>query len=111
MRQRRAKNLEEKVEALASYQVENPQKFFGRWQEFFGNQNPIYLEIGCGKGQFALRQALAHPNRNYIAVEGQISVALRAMEKAALAEQQTGRRNLVIICAFVNDIGELFQEG
>ena len=55
----------------------------GRWRDVFGNDAPIYLEIGCGKGRFITGCAAAHPERNYIAIEGQSNVALRALEKAA----------------------------
>lgn len=77
MRQRKVKNLEEKIEALGEYKVAAPETLRGKWSEFFGNADPIYLEIGCGKGQFAARQAELHPDRNYVAVEGQDSVAVR----------------------------------
>ncbi len=111
MRQRRAKNLEEKVEALEAYRVDEPTAWVGRWNTLFENDGPIYLEIGCGKGQFALQQTLLHPERNYVAVEGQISVALRAMEKAEEAEKRCGQRRLRIVCEFVHDLGEMFAEG
>jgi tRNA (guanine-N7-)-methyltransferase len=39
------------------------------WSAMFGNDRPVEMEIGCGKGGFLLRQARAHPERNYFAVE------------------------------------------
>lgn len=41
----------------------------GRWAEHFGNQNPITLELGCGKGDYTLALARIHPERNYIGVD------------------------------------------
>ena len=42
----------------------------GRWREdYFGNQNPIILELGCGKGEYAVELAKAHPDCNYIGVD------------------------------------------
>lgn len=42
----------------------------GRWREdFFHNANPIILELGCGKGEYAVELAKAHPDRNYIGVD------------------------------------------
>lgn len=111
MRQRKVKNLDEKLAALGEYTVSEPEKLRGRWKQFFGNDRPVYLEIGCGKGQFIARQAELHEDRNYIAVEGQDSVVVRAMEKAEALVEKSGRKNLKIAFKYVNDIGELFTEG
>lgn len=104
MRQRKVKDLNEKIRALEDYLVVEPEKWRGSWRELFGNDNPIRLEIGCGKGQFLCTHAKANPEINYIGIEGQDSVVLRALEKAAALES----RNVLCICQFVNDIGELF---
>ena len=107
MRQRTVKNLEEKLELNSAFLIDDPRACKGRWAEVFGNNNPVYLEIGCGKGQFIMSRARANADRNYIAVEGQDSVALRALEKAAEAEQH----NLRVFIDFVNDIGDYFEKG
>ncbi|MBR1517133.1 MAG: tRNA (guanosine(46)-N7)-methyltransferase TrmB [Bacteroidales bacterium] len=41
----------------------------GRWKDFFGNDNPIVLELGCGKGDYTIALARIHPDRNYIGVD------------------------------------------
>lgn len=41
----------------------------GRWSEHFGNNNPITLELGCGKGDYTIALARIHPGRNYIGVD------------------------------------------
>lgn len=41
----------------------------GRWAEHFGNDNPITLELGCGKGDYTIALARIHPDRNYIGVD------------------------------------------
>ena len=41
----------------------------GNWSEFFGNENPIVLELGCGKGDYALALGRRNPNVNYIGVD------------------------------------------
>lgn len=41
----------------------------GHWHEFFGNDNPIVLELGCGKGEYTIGLARVHPNINYIGVD------------------------------------------
>ena len=38
----------------------------GKWKEIFGNDNPIYLEIGAGKGKFTIESAKRNKNINYI---------------------------------------------
>lgn len=88
MRQRKVKNLEEKLQAVSAWMVEDPAP--ERWERAFAAagepadaERDIFLEIGCGRGDFILQQALEHPDYNYIGIEGQPSVVLRAMEKAA----------------------------
>ncbi|MCQ2295399.1 MAG: tRNA (guanosine(46)-N7)-methyltransferase TrmB [Bacteroidales bacterium] len=44
-------------------------KYRGCWNEFFGNNNPITLELGCGKGDYTVSLARIHPDRNYIGVD------------------------------------------
>lgn len=41
----------------------------GRWRDFFGNDNPIVLELGCGKGEYTVGLAKAHPEMNFIGVD------------------------------------------
>ncbi|MGN0711745.1 MAG: tRNA (guanosine(46)-N7)-methyltransferase TrmB [Anaerovoracaceae bacterium] len=107
MRQRKAKNLDTKLAAYAHLCVDEPKSMKGRWKELFGNDNEIYLELGCGKGQFSSKQAKAHPDRNYIAVEGHETVVLRALEKAEAAEIQ----NIRFVLQYIQDITEFFEEG
>lgn len=107
MRQRTIKNLDEKLELNSSFLIKDPREWKGRWNEIFGNDNPIYLEIGCGKGQFIFKHALAAPDKNFIAVEGQSSVVLRALEKA----EENQQNNLRIFIDFVNDLHDYFEVG
>ncbi|EOS36266.1 tRNA (guanine-N(7)-)-methyltransferase [Lachnospiraceae bacterium M18-1] len=53
----------------------------GGWKQVFGNDRPIRIEIGMGKGQFLLQMAAEHPEVNYIGMERYSSVLLRALEK------------------------------
>ncbi len=59
--------------------VEN---YRGKWNEFFGNDKPIYIEVGTGRGQFITSLAQKNPDINYIALEIKEEVLLRAVEKA-----------------------------
>ena len=53
----------------------------GRWHELFGNDHPIHIEVGMGKGQFIMALAQMNPDINYIGIEKYSSVLLRAIEK------------------------------
>ena len=107
MRQRNIKNLSERIEQNSRLLIEEPGDCKGRWAEIFGNGNPIYLEIGCGKGNFITKHAFAEPNCNFIACEGQMSVVLRALEKA----EASGSGNLRVFIDFVNDLEDYFEVG
>lgn len=107
MRQRTIKNLDEKLELNSSFLIKDPRECKGCWNKVFGNDNPIFLEVGCGKGQFIFKHATSCPEKNFIAVEGQSSVALRVLEKAEENQQQ----NLRIFIDFVNDLHDYFEEG
>lgn len=107
MRQRNIKNLSERIEQNSRLLIEEPGDCKGRWAEIFGNGNPIYLEIGCGKGKFITKHAFAEPNCNFIACEGQMSVVLRALEKA----EASGIENLRVFIDFVNSLEDYFETG
>lgn len=107
MRQRNIKNLSERIEQNSRLLIEEPGDCKGRWAEIFGNGNPIYLEIGCGKGNFITKHAFAEPDCNFIACEGQMSVVLRALEKA----EASGSGNLRAFIDFVNDLEDYFEVG
>ena len=107
MRQRNIKNLGEKIEKNSRLLVQDPREIKGHWAEAFENDRPIYLEIGCGKGNFITRHALTEPMANFVACEGQESVVLRALEKAEESEIQ----NLRIFIDYVKDLGDYFEPG
>ena len=107
MRQRNIKNLDERIEANANYLIEDPRACRGHWREIFKNDHPIYLEIGCGKGQFITAHAEREPNSNFIACEGQASVVLRALEKA----EEKSLDNLRVFIDYVHDLSDYFAQG
>ncbi len=93
MRMRRKKHLDERLEACSDYitslysEDKNFKSFIEKneylnLKELFGNENPLYLEIGCGKGSFAVRLALENPDINVLAVEKIGNVIVEAAEKA-----------------------------
>ena len=107
MRQRNVKNLQERIDANASHLVREPKAMKGRWHELFGNDRPIYLEVGSGKGQFILKRAEILNDMNYIACEGQENICLRVLEKA----EEAGLSNLKVFMEYIHDIHDYFAEG
>ena len=61
--------------------IHEPEKIKGSWEQFFGNKNPLHIEIGMGKGRFLHEMARLHPSINYIGIEKYSSVLLRAIQK------------------------------
>lgn len=107
MRQRKVKNEEEKIEAFGDYVIKNAECHKGHWRELFDNENQIYIEVGCGKGQFINTLARKNPTCNYIAVEGAGSVVLRALEKTYAA----GLQNVKFITKYINEMTDFFEAG
>ena len=86
MRVRNRKGATEVLEANPHYVVLNPVDAKGKWREIFGNDHPIHIEIGSGKGQFVSEMAKKNPDINYIGIEIQTSVIVVALEKALTAQ-------------------------
>ena len=61
--------------------IHEPEKLKGKWRERFGNNRPIRIEIGMGKGKFIHELAEKNPKVNYIGIEKYSSVLLRALQK------------------------------
>ena len=62
--------------------VHEPALWKGKWQELFGNDRPVQIEIGMGKGRFLMDMAKAHPEWNFVGIEMYSSVLVRAVQKA-----------------------------
>ena len=79
----RLRNIPGAEDALRDFPtfVDNPVSYKGRWRERFGNDRPIHVEIGCGKGRFITTMAERHPGINFIAVELRAEVVLRALQR------------------------------
>jgi len=82
MRLRKVKNAKERLAVDNNqYFISEPEQNKGNWNKIFNNDNPIHIEIGCGKGQFISTLAKQNPDINYIAIEKFDSVLLRCLEK------------------------------
>ncbi|MEY8299065.1 MAG: tRNA (guanosine(46)-N7)-methyltransferase TrmB [Emergencia timonensis] len=107
MRQRKIKNIEERLNDFSALTINDPQHLKGKWKTVFNNDHPIYLEIGCGKGQFITTYAAKYPQWNFIAIEGHQSVVLRALEKATEMESS----NIKFLLEYIKDIRDYFDRG
>lgn len=84
----------------------------GKWNEMFGNTNPIRAEIGMGKGRFIMEMARRNPDVNFIGIEKYSSVLLRAIQKLEEIEESGGQLpNVRLIRMDAEDIGSVFAEG
>lgn len=88
--------------------IPNPEDFKGKWYEAFGNDNPIHIEVGTGKGQFVLGMALQNPDINYIGIELFDSVIVCALEKIEAANKPSNLRLLKVDGA---KLEEFFEKG
>ena len=105
MRLRNVKNAKEIVKN-SPFVVQNPQEYKGKYKELFGNNNPIHLEIGMGKGNFILDKAKKNPNINFIGLEKYDSIVCRALEKAEVQQPE----NLKIMCVDALELAEIFDK-
>ncbi|WP_342573644.1 tRNA (guanosine(46)-N7)-methyltransferase TrmB [Solibacillus sp. FSL K6-1781] len=76
--------------------IPNPEDYKGKWNEAFGNDNPLHIEVGTGKGQFVLGMALQNPGVNYIGIELFDSVIVCALEKIEAANKPSNLRLLKV---------------
>lgn len=95
----RLRNIKGSREIVANdiFVIKEPEKLKGNWKSIFGNDNPIHLEIGTGKGKFITELAMKHPDINYIGIEKYSSVLLRALEKRREIENKINLNNLYYI--------------
>ncbi|MCR5101757.1 MAG: tRNA (guanosine(46)-N7)-methyltransferase TrmB [Butyrivibrio sp.] len=79
----RLRNVPGSREAIAEsiYAINEPEKQKGNWKEIFGNNNPIHIEVGMGKGRFIMDMAALNPDINYIGIEKFSSVLVRGIQK------------------------------
>lgn len=108
MRLRNIRGSREKM-VESEFTINEPEKLKGKWNEFFGNDNPIHIEIGMGKGKFLTTLALNNPNINYVGIEKYSSVLLRAIEKREAMEEECG--NIIFIRMEAEYITDVFAEG
>ena len=117
MRMRKKKNLEQRLEAVKdllfiadiddrNFNTAIDKKEYIDFKNWFLNDNPLFLEVGCGKGKFAVEYAACHPEINLIAVEKSANVIVEACEKA----MKDGLKNLKFIKASAEYLPKYLKE-
>ena len=94
----------DRIVKKSPYVVSNPSHYKNKWSDFFGNKNPICLELGMGRGEFIINMARQNPKINYIGLEindSQMATAVQKLEREKLP-------NLKLINADAKDIINFF---
>ena len=104
---RKKKNCDARMERCSDIWIKEPEKYKGKWAERFGNDNPIHIEIGCGKGNFIVGMAKMYPDVNFIAIEKVEDVIVMAMEKTVAAELT----NVLFMDMDAEKIEDIFEFG
>ncbi|MFD1775660.1 tRNA (guanosine(46)-N7)-methyltransferase TrmB [Paenibacillus rhizophilus] len=114
MRLRGRKGIRESLEQQTDLVVLDPRSHKGQWAGVFGNDRPIYVEFGMGKGQFISRMSRKYPEINFIGVDMYDELIRRAAEKARNEWEPEGLEtppNLKLALANIDYAEEVFAEG
>ncbi len=88
--------------------LEKPFPLKGRWcADFFGNGNPIVLELGCGKGEYTVGLARRFPDKNYIGID----IKGARIWSGATAAMQAGMRNVAFVRTSIELLDAFFAPG
>lgn len=85
----------------------------GQWRDYFGNDNPLVLELGCGRGEYTVALARLYPDKNFIGVDIK-GARMWHGAKQAYASKQTNvaflRTNIEVIDRFFapNEVSEIW---
>ena len=104
MRQRNVKNKKEIINN-SKYIILSPNLNINKWKKVFDNNNPIYVEIGMGKGNFILNNAINYPNINFVGIEKYDSIMALAIKKIEKYELN----NLRLIRMDASNILDIFN--
>ncbi|MCK9217890.1 MAG: tRNA (guanosine(46)-N7)-methyltransferase TrmB [Firmicutes bacterium] len=83
-----------------------PNEYKGKWNQHFNNTNPIYVELGTGKGKFIVENAKKSPNINFIGIDAKNEVLYMALKKALEEKELT---NLALLPFNIENIEEVFD--
>ncbi len=107
----RLRNIPGSKEVIANsdFVIQTPENHKGNWKAVFGNEHPIYIEVGMGKGRFVMDMAALHPEINYIGIEMYDSVLLRAVQKREQLEDPL--KNLYFLRMDARNLPDVFAAG
>ena len=98
--------MEHVFEATAEMIINNEIDYQGRWNsEFFKNEHPIILELGCGKGEYAIGLAKKYPHQNFIAVD----IKGNRIYIGAKEAEDEGLTNIIFLRAKIDFVDRFFQ--
>lgn len=103
MRVKKRKGAEELLAAHPDLVLTEPANL----AELFGNEHPVHIEVGCGKGDFITGMAMRNPDINYIAIDLQSTVISYALDKVLAS----GLSNVKLLWGDGRDLTEYFEEG
>lgn len=107
MRVRKRKGAEEHLANHPQYVILEPEAAKGKWHELFGNDNPIHIEVGSGKGAFITGMAQQNPDINYIGIDIQLSVLSYALDKVLAS----GAENVKLLRVDGSALTNYFADG
>jgi tRNA (guanine-N7-)-methyltransferase len=84
--------------------LEYPENIQGKWSGFFKNNNPIILELACGKGEYAVGLAQLHPEKNFIGVD----IKGNRLWVGAKFALKNGLKNVAFLRTQIDKIGQYF---
>ncbi|KIL46382.1 tRNA (guanosine(46)-N7)-methyltransferase TrmB [Jeotgalibacillus campisalis] len=107
MRMRNKPWAAERLADYPQYAVPAPEEVKGNWAQKFGNENPLHIEVGTGKGRFVTEMARANPDVNYIGVELSESIIVTALDRVIEAELP----NVKLLNSNAEDLAAIFEKG
>ena len=94
----------DKIISKSPYLIVNPANYKNKWKDLFGNNNPINIELGMGRGEFIIKMAQANPKINYIGIELVDSQMVKAVDRLS----NLNLPNLKLINMDARDLDQVF---
>lgn len=114
MRLRGRKGIRENLEQQENLVVLDPREYKGRWAELFGNNQPIHVELGMGKGQFVSGMSVKYPEANFVGMDMYDELIRRASEKVRNIWQEQRQQepaSVRLALGNIESIDEFFAPG